>query len=78
MSSRGNVLVGKCPVRKASVGEVSSRGIRRSGSVRRGSVCRGSVLGEVSVGVLSSRETVLQSTFSPYSTFLKSIIPALF
>ena len=42
---------GKCPF-----GEMSSRG-----SILRGSVSRGFVLRKVSVGELSSRETVLQS-----------------
>ena len=31
MSVRGNALVGKCPVREVSFGEVSGRGIVRSG-----------------------------------------------
>ena len=31
MSGRGNALVGKCPVREASIGEVSSWGMVRSG-----------------------------------------------
>ena len=48
---RGNILVGKCPVGEASVGKVFGRG----------SVSRGSIFGEVSVGELSNRETVLQS-----------------
>ena len=56
MSVRGYVLVGKCPVRELSFGELSVRG-----NVRRGSVCRKFVLGEVSVGEVSGRETVLQS-----------------
>ena len=53
MSVRGNVLVGKCPVREVSFGEVSGRGIVRSGKCPlgkcpsgicpRGSVSRGSV-----------------------------------
>ena len=58
---------GKCPV-----GEMSSRGSVRSGNclfgemsvrgnVRRESVSQGIVLGEVSVGELSSRGTVLIS-----------------
>ena len=56
MSGRGNGLVRKCPIGKASVGKCPVGEL--SG---RGSVSRGSVLGEVSVGELSSRETVLQS-----------------
>ena len=56
MSIRGNVLVGKCPVKKVSFREVSSWVI-----VRWGCVGRGFVLGEVSVGEVASRETALQS-----------------
>ena len=51
MPVRGNVLVGKCPVGEVFFGELSVRG----------NVCRGFVLGEVSVGEVSGRETVLQS-----------------
>ena len=49
--SEGYVRSGKRPSGKCPVGELSDRG----------SVRRGSVLGEVSVGELPSRETVLQS-----------------
>ena len=56
MSVWGNVLVGKCPVKKASFREVSSWVI-----VRWGSIGRGFVLGEVSVGEVSRQETALQS-----------------
>ena len=45
---------GKCPF-----GEMSVRGNVHLGSVRRESLSRAFVLGEVSVGELSSRETVL-------------------
>ena len=53
MSGQGNVRSGKCLSR-----EMSSRGNVRQGSVRRGSVSPEIVLGGVSVGELSSRETV--------------------
>ena len=54
MSSRGNVLVGKCPVWEVSFGEVSGRGIVRSGKCPSGKY----QFGEVSVGELASRGTV--------------------
>ena len=58
MSSRGNVLVGKCSIWEVSVVEVpvvelSVRGNFHQGGVRRGSVSRRFALGEVSVGEVS-------------------------
>ena len=72
--------MGKCPV-----GQVSGRGSVRSGkwpvgvlsgrgSGRRGDVSRGSILGEVSVGELSSRETVLQTIMIFILLLFKSLV----
>ena len=59
--------MGKCPFGEVSITDVSSRGIVQSGispsgRCLSGNVSWGSVLGEVLVGELSSRETVLQSS----------------
>ena len=59
--------MGKCSFGEVFITEVSSRGIVQSGisplgRCLSGNVSWGSVLGEVLVGELSSRETVLQSS----------------
>ena len=64
MSNWGNVLSGKSPSGKCSVGELSGRGY-----VPRGNVSRGAVLGKVSVGELSGRGIVLQSLITTFPIF---------
>lgn len=51
---------GKCPVGEMSCRGIVRRGYVRRGRVRRENVSRGSVLGEVSVGDLFGRVTVVQ------------------
>ena len=58
--SRGNVLLGKWPIRKSALGKCPVRELSGWGSVHWEDVSQGSFLGKVSVGKLSSRETVLQ------------------
>ena len=61
MSQWGNVQPGKYPLGKCRFGELPVRG-----NVRRGSVSRGFVLGELSVGEVPGRETVLQSSYHQF------------
>ena len=74
MSRRGSLRRASVRSGKWPVGELSGRGSGRRGIVRRGDVSQGSILGDVSVGELSSRETVLQTIMVFILLLFKSLV----